>query len=272
MPSERALLIKQRQQESLQRQKDEIAQRDAIRKQKELGIVTAPTQNPSQHPSSQTLHDLFNSRFTPQRNISIGSNYNNNESAADARIKTYEQKRAKFLAKQRRKQQLQQPPQSQHQQQLFQAPINIQPSTNMPSPTKMSVSSNIPLSSNATTNPMTNPMRNPIEAGTFSNNHLQLKDMEKERIGHIDNNEYERKQTEDIDFREEQKQRNYAMELEQQMELKRLSKIAERERQLLEEKKMLLMEGGFLDKFGNNQTSQRLISSSYSPQLLLVIN
>ena len=89
MSSERALLIKQRQQEALRRQKEEIAERDAIRKQKELGI-TASSQPSMNNQTPQTVHDLFNSRFKPTTESQMHS-YNNhdNNSGADARLKAY---------------------------------------------------------------------------------------------------------------------------------------------------------------------------------------
>eukprot|EP01084_Bolivina_argentea_P065124 118721_1 len=124
MPSERALLIKQRQQEALQRQKQEIAERDAIRKEKALGITSHSAQHNDNTP--QTLHDLFNSRYKPTPNQAPPIN-NNPE---NARLRAYEQKRARFLAKKYAEMQQSQP-------QSTQPPYNfpIQQSQPIPHPT-----------------------------------------------------------------------------------------------------------------------------------------
>jgi len=60
---------------------------------------------------------------------------------------------------------------------------------------------------------------------------------------------YELKEAEEPD--EGMKQHQYAMQLEEQMRLRKLTEVAEKERQLLEDRKMLIG-GGFLDGFGKN--------------------
>merc|ERR1712228_447572 len=62
----------------------------------------------------------------------------------------------------------------------------------------------------------------------------------------------EMKQREDF---EEDRQQKYALELEQQMKLKRLTKMAEKEQEMLEERRNT-MNGSFLDGFGNNPIPQ----------------